>query len=154
LEFVMKTPSAALIIFSLTVSVAPISAHHTITAIYDTNKVVTLKGVVTEVNWQNPHVILHLDVKNGDGATTSWAIETRATNIVKRCGLNQDFVKAGETVSTDVLVAKDGARKAWLETITLPGGGTTRLSAASQPPVGKFCLAALMPPISGHRRPT
>jgi hypothetical protein len=125
----MKTPSAALVALTLTVSAVPLLAHHTISAIYDTNKVVTLKGVVTQVDWQNPHVVLHLDAKNDDGTTVSWNVETRATYILKRCGLGQDFVKAGEAVSMDVVVAKDGTRRAALETITLPSG-TSYLSMA------------------------
>jgi hypothetical protein len=118
----MKTPSVALAALALTVSAVPLLAHHTISAIYDTSKVVTLKGVVTEVDWQNPHVMLHLDVKNDDGTTISWNVETRAIYILKRCGLDQDFITAGETVTMDVVVAKDGTRKAALETVALPGG--------------------------------
>jgi hypothetical protein len=117
----MTTPRAALVALALTVS-TPLLAHHTISAVYDTSKVVTLKGVVTEVDWQNPHVILHLDVKSDDGTIVSWNIETWHLQGMRRRGLTQDFVKAGDTVDMTVFVAKDRTRKAELESITLPSG--------------------------------
>ena len=118
----MKHSSAALAALALIISAAPLSGHHTISAVYDTNKVVTLKGVVTEVDWQNPHVILHLDVKNADGNTARWNVETWHLQGMRRLGLNQDFVKAGDPVEMTVFIAKDGTQKAELESITLPTG--------------------------------
>src|SRR5262245_18721353 len=107
----MKTSSAALVAVALTVSAPALLAHHTIS-----------KGVVTEVDWQNPHVILHLDVKNDDGALVSWDVETWHLQGMRWRGLNQVFVKAGDTVDMTVFVAKDGTRKAELESIALPTG--------------------------------
>jgi hypothetical protein len=105
----------------------PISAHHTVAAVYDAAKTVTLSGVVTQVDWQFPHIIFHMDVKNADGSTTTWDVETVNPQGMRRHGLTEDFVKAGDTVSMDVLLAKDGTRHAALETITTPTG-TTYLS--------------------------
>ena len=107
----------------MTVSAAAPSAHHTISAVYDISKVVTLKGVVTEVDWQNPHVILHLDVKNDDGTLVTWNVETWHLQGMRRRGLTQQaFVKVGDAVDMTVFVAKDGTWKAELESITLPSG--------------------------------
>jgi uncharacterized protein DUF6152 len=131
LEFDMKNSSAALIALSLTVP-ASLSAHHTISAVYDTSKVVALKGVVTEVDWQNPHVILHLDVKNADGSTVRWDVETWHLQGMRRRGLNQNFVKAGDPVDMTVFIAKDGTQKAELESIALPTG-TAYFSMVKQP---------------------
>jgi hypothetical protein len=130
----MKAPSTALVALAVAVLAAPLSAHHTISAIYDTNTVVTLKGVVTEVDWQNPHVILHLDVKNDDGSLVNWAVETWHLQGMRRHGLTQDFVKAGDAVDMTVFTAKDGTRKAELESITLPTG-TAHLSMVPAPSV-------------------
>jgi hypothetical protein len=114
LAFAMSTPM-------------PITAHHTVAAVYDATKTVTLSGVVTQVDWQFPHIIFHMDVKNADGSTTSWDVETVNPQGMRRHGLTEDFVKAGDTVSMEVLVVKDGTRHAALETITTPTG-TTYLS--------------------------
>jgi hypothetical protein len=128
----MKHSSAALVALALIISAEPLSAHHTISAVYDTNKVVTLKGVVAELDWQNPHVILHLDVKNADGTTARWDVETWHLQGMRRLGLNQDFVKAGDPVEMTVFIAKDGTQKAELESITLPTG-TAYLSMVKRP---------------------
>ncbi len=90
----MKTGIGAIVGLAVTISGIPLLAHHTISAVYDVDKLVTLKGVVTEVDWQNPHVVIHLDVKNDDGGVVSWNVETQAIYILKkkrpRSGLHQD----------------------------------------------------------------
>jgi hypothetical protein len=118
----MRTQIGAVVGLALTVSVLPLFAHHSIGSIYDTDKSVTLKGIVTKVEWQNPHVILHLDVKNDDGSTVGWSVETLAASGLMSRGLDRDFIKAGDTVSMNVFVAKDGAQRAAAQTITLPAG--------------------------------
>jgi hypothetical protein len=105
----------------------PLLAHHTISWYYDTTTLVTMRGVVTEVEWKQPHVRLHLDVKNEQGESVGWTVETRGPLLLTRAGLDRDFVKVGETVSVDVFVSKDGTHAAALETITLPTK-TIRLS--------------------------
>jgi hypothetical protein len=119
--------SGAIVALAFAMSTRPISAHHTVAAVYDATKTATFSGVVTQVDWQFPHIIFHMDVKNADGSTTSWEVETVNPQGMRRHGLTEDFVKAGDTVSMDVLVAKDGTRHAALETITTPTG-TTYLS--------------------------
>ena len=105
----------------MTVAVAAVSAHHTVSYIYDIEKPVLLKGVVTEVEWKNPHVLLHLDVKGNDGVTVSWLLEARAAYIMRRMGMEQDFIKTGETVDLTVCVAKDGSHKGGVHSVELSG---------------------------------
>ena len=120
--------STAVVALSLAVSVTtPIGAHHTVAAVYDATKTVTLTGIVTQVGWQFPHIIFHLDVRNADGSTTTWDVETVNPQGMRRHGLTEDFVKAGDRVSMEILLAKDGTRHAALETITT-STGTTYLS--------------------------
>ncbi len=109
--------SAALII----VAVAAVSAHHSASYIYDIQKPVLLKGIVTEVEWRNPHVLLHLDVKENDGVTVSWLLEARAVYIMRRMGMEQDFIQTGKTVDVTVCAAKDGSHKAGLQSINQSG---------------------------------
>ena len=117
----MKTGIGAIVILAV-ISGIPLLAHHTISAVYDVDTLVTLKGVVTEVDWQNPHVVIHLDVKHDDGSVVSWNVETQAIYILKRKGLDRDFIKTGDAASMNVFVARDGAQKAALESMTLPSG--------------------------------
>jgi hypothetical protein len=101
----------------LTISATPLRAHHTIAWVYDVTKRVTLKGVVTQIDWQRPHIVFHLDVKNDDGSIVRWDVETKNPQGMRLQGLTEDFLKVGETVTMDVFVAKDGAQRAAAETI-------------------------------------
>ena len=103
--------------------VRPSFAHHS-TALYDTTKAVTIKGVVTSVDWRNPHVRIHLDVIGADHHTFNWDVETWGVGQMSVRGLTNGFLKPGDHVSTDVFVAKDGNLRAVVHTLTLPDGRT------------------------------
>jgi Family of unknown function (DUF6152) len=107
----------------LTGSVMFVFAHHS-TAAYDTTKVVTMKGIVTSVDWRNPHVRIHLDVTDPDRGIHNWDIETWGTGQLAVRGLTKGFLKPGDHVSTDLFVAKDGTLGAIIHTLTLPDGRT------------------------------
>jgi hypothetical protein len=118
---------------ALMASVLPLAAHHTIAAVYDVTKLVTLKGVVAQVDWQFPHIIFHLDARNDDGTVARWDVETENPQGLRRRGLTQDFVKAGDAVTMDVFVAKDGTQHAAAETITSSTGTTNVSMVPNQP---------------------
>ncbi|HUK32329.1 MAG TPA: DUF6152 family protein [Vicinamibacterales bacterium] len=103
------------------------SAHHTISAVYDVSQRTTLNGVITDVEWKQPHVIIHVDVRGANGSVV-WDVETQGAFNLKQRGLSADFVKPGETVTVTVCVAKDGSHKGWLHEIVSPAG-TTLFSA-------------------------
>ena len=93
--------SGAVVALALTVSATtPIGAHHTVAAVYDATKTVMLSGLVTQVDWQFPHIIFHLDVRNADGVH-HWDVETVNPQGMRRHGLTEDFVKAGDRVSME-----------------------------------------------------
>ena len=79
---------------------APAVAHHAFAAEFDVNQPVKLRGVVTKVEWINPHAWLHIDVKGADGSTEQWEIELGAPNGLLRRGWRKDSVPVG----TEVLV--------------------------------------------------
>ena len=91
---------------------APLLAHHSVTAVYDISKVVTLKGAVTEVTWLNPHSTFSLNVKDADGNTVNWTVELPPPNNLVRRDWKRDDLKQGDQVSVDVWRAKDGSRLA------------------------------------------
>ena len=66
----------------------------------------TLTGVVTKVDWVNPHAYIYVDVKGDDGTVVNWAIETGAPNALYRQGWRKDDLKAGDTVTLDAFLAK------------------------------------------------
>ncbi len=91
---------------------APLQAHHAFAAEFDAKKEVTLKGAVTTVEWINPHVWIHVDVKKPDGKTEAWAIEAGTPNVLFRRGVTKQSLKAGTEVVIDGYQAKDGSHRA------------------------------------------
>src|ERR1043165_5708688 len=90
-------------------SAATASAHHTVAYSFDVSKLVPLRGTVTAVEWKNPHVIYHLTVPDANGASIDWAIESRHLQGMRRAGVEPDSIKAGDRVTMNVLVARDGS---------------------------------------------
>jgi hypothetical protein len=113
----------------------PLAAHHTPLADFDFTKPVTLKGVVTRVEWINPHAWIHIDVKDAGGNVVSWRVELASVNALARRGVTKDsFKQAGET-TVDVWLAKDGSEHAGATpggTLTLPSGEKIRGSYSSK----------------------
>jgi hypothetical protein len=108
--------------FALLMPVAPAFAHHSFAAEFDGSKQITLTGVVTKVDWVNPHAYIYVDVKGDDGAVVNWAIETGAPNVLYRQGWRKDDLKTGDTVTLQAFVAKDGTHTAAARSVKLPDG--------------------------------
>jgi hypothetical protein len=102
-------------------SVSP-SAHHAFAAEFDANKPVTMKGTVTKMEWLNPHVWLHMDVKQPDGKVENWAFEAGTPNVLFRRGFTRKSLLPGTEVVIDGYRAKDGSRRANGRDITFPDG--------------------------------
>ena len=68
---------------------APLAAHHSWTADYDSAKPVTVKGVVTKVEWTNPHT-LYIESKDEKGTVTSWNFEMASTLALERGGWSRN----------------------------------------------------------------
>jgi hypothetical protein len=112
-------------------STLALSAHHTISAYYDVTRHATLKGVVSNVEWKNPHSFIHLDVTGANGGVAEWEVETQAPYVLRRRNAEVlDAIKPGDTVTATVCVAKDGASKGWLRELVAPGGMTIDVSGA------------------------
>lgn len=101
---------------------ASISAHHAFAAEFDANKPLLFKGTVTKMEWINPHVWIHVDVKKPDGAVESWAIEGGAPVNLLRRGLTKQSLPLGTEILVDGYQAKDGSRRANGREITLGDG--------------------------------
>lgn len=119
----MRTKSGLLIIgFGLLLAAVPALAHHAFVAQYDANKSTTLQGVVTKVEWTNPHARFYVDVKDKSGSVTNWNLELASPNALRRLGWTRDILKVGDKVSVFVAPAKDGAKMANARTVTLADG--------------------------------
>lgn len=108
--------------FGLFLSALPALAHHAFVAEYDATKSTTLRGVVTKVEWTNPHARFYVDVKDSGGKATNWNLELASPNALRRLGWTRDVLKVGDQVSVLVAPAKDGAKMANARTVTLSDG--------------------------------
>lgn len=132
------------ITFFATLSVAagllaalPLSAHHSFAAEFDGSKQITLTGVVTKVDWVNPHAWVYVDVKSPDGTVTNWGLESGAPNALYRAGWRKDDLKVGDTVTFEAFLAKDGSHTAAARQVKLPDGRKVFAGSAASGPEQK-----------------
>lgn len=107
---------------SLALSAASVSAHHAFAAEFDANKPVTMEGTITRMEWTNPHVWLHMDVKQPDGKVENWAFEAGTPNVLFRRGFTRKSLSPGTVVKVDGYRAKDGSRRANGRDLTFKDG--------------------------------
>jgi hypothetical protein len=101
---------------------APLVAHHSFAAEYDSKKPVELKGTVVEVEWVNPHAWIHMEVKDEAGKATKWSCELGSPNILMRNGWKRDTLKPGDAIIINGSAAKDGSNMANARTVRLANG--------------------------------
>ena len=100
----------------------PLLAHHSFSAEYDASKPIEVKGVVTKLDWANPHTFFWVDVKDDKGETVNWGCETNGPNGLIRAGWRRDSLKVGDTVSVSGYRAKDGSHIMDARRVLLPDG--------------------------------
>ena len=119
---------------ALLVGAVPLVAHHSFAAEYDADKPVELKGVVTRVEWTNPHARFYLDVKDATGQVTNWNLELASPNVLVRSGWSRTSLRIGDDVTVSGAQAKDGAKMANARAVVLADG--RKVFSMSTPPSG------------------
>ncbi len=114
-------------IFGLLLVAAPALAHHSPNAEFSFTKTVTIKGTISSVEWINPHVYVHLDVKDANGKVTPWNFETHPTRFLHKAGVTKEMLLGpdgeGQTVTIEAYPAKDGSKDlGFIQKITFPDG--------------------------------
>ena len=125
----MKKLRILLLGLVLPASAAPLVAHHSFAAEFDATKRVQLTGVVTKVEWTNPHVWFYVNVKDeATGKLVNWGAEMGSPNALNRTGWTRNTIKIGMVVTFNGALAKDGSNRVNTNTVLVDG---KQLGAAS-----------------------
>ena len=108
---------AGLLAFSM-----PMLAHHGSRVSYDLSKQVTMKGVVTEYQYQNPHIYIMYDVKDENGNVVHWGAETNSPVVQARFGWDRRTLKPGDEITVTGNLSKNGSHILRLKKIVFPTG--------------------------------
>jgi hypothetical protein len=100
----------------------PLIAHHSFAAEYDSKKTITIHGIVQKVAWVNPHAYVWVDAKDENGKVVTYAFESLSPNALMRGGWTRNSLKAGDEVTVDGYLAKDGSHLVDARNVTLPDG--------------------------------
>ncbi len=128
----MKERIVILLAGALLSASAPLLAHHSFAAEYDSTKPVTLKGTVVKFDWVNPHSRLYMDVKDeATGQTVQWELETGNVTTLQRRGWRRDTLKPGDSIVVTGYRAKDGTNLAAASTVSTADGRKLFAGSAS-----------------------
>ena len=111
-----------LLLAGVAVFASPLSAHHGRGATFDMQKRLPLKGVVSQVKWQNPHVLIFLDVKDETGKAVTWAFENSNVHTLANQGYNRNTLKVGQEITAIVNPAANGTPLGIIVKVVLADG--------------------------------
>jgi hypothetical protein len=109
-------------------------AHHEITGKFDDAKPMSIDGVVTLVDWRNPHAHVFVNVAGQDGELLNWAVELESPVELERSGWSRETLRPGDRVTVQGIVARDGSRQIWGDSVVQGGTGRKVLFAKDTAP--------------------
>src|SRR5882672_1893801 len=114
-------------------TVVPVAAHHSFAAEFDASKPFKLTGVVTKVEWQNPHTIFYLDITDErTKKVTNWSFEMGSPNGLMRNGWTRNTLKIGDVVMVEGSLARGGKPYGNARAVVLDSTGKRLFAASSQ----------------------
>ena len=123
-KLLVKAMLAGLVTLGAALSTNHLQAHHSFAAEFDANKTIQLSGIVTKVEWSNPHVWIYLNVKDeASGQTVNWGAELGPPHLLQRRGWRRDTLKIGTQINVDGFMARNGSDRVNARTVTLAATG-------------------------------
>jgi hypothetical protein len=116
------TPGVVAVAFALSCLAVPLVAHHSWSSDYDADKPVTVKGVVTKVEWTNPHTHFYIESKDEKGTVTTWNFEMASTLALERSGWSRKTLQVGDQVTITGFGGRAVTERAIAQTITTADG--------------------------------
>jgi proline racemase len=128
-----RFPVAAMVAALLgALACASATAHHSFAVFFDSEDgVVSVRGIVTQFNFTNPHGVIRLNVKDKNGAVVEWKAETNSPSILERRGWRKDSLKVGEEIVVEGWRARDGANYMRMRKVTRADGTPVGIPFAS-----------------------
>jgi hypothetical protein len=111
-------------------SVIPTYAHHSASSEFDTQTAIQVKGVLTRMDWINPHAYMHLAVKDSTGKVENWDVEMAGLSKLRLAGMGKKQFVVGETYTVTGNPARGGRHMVLIGTLTFPDGQVFRRGAA------------------------
>jgi hypothetical protein len=137
------TGGLALMLALFVLAGTPGLAHHSIAAKFDETKSATLSGVVTNVDWRNPHVHVFVNVRGPKNEWVNWAVELESPIDLQDSGWNRESVQPGDSITVQGYPSRNGSRQVWSQKMTLTQTGRQVLN-----------VKPLSPPVPLAKRPT
>src|SRR5678815_1826897 len=120
-------------VINLLPAATPVAAHHSFAAEFDASKPFKLTGVVTKVEWQNPHTIFYLDITDErTKKVTNWSFEMGSPNGLMRNGWTRNTLKVGDEATVEGSLARDGSPYGNAQAVVLAGTGKRLFAASSR----------------------
>ena len=107
------------------------NGHHSVSGVFDSDRPFEIDGVVTEVEWINPHIYLHLEVTEADGEITRWQLETLPTAFMRKAGISKAMLEGdGTPVTVSGIESHTLPNVGWIRRITFEDGRYFQISAS------------------------
>ena len=118
---------------ALVLGARSVVAHHSFSAEFDAKKPFKMTGIVTKVEWMNPHTFFYIDVTDEKtNKVTNWAMEMGSPNGLMRAGWTRNTMKVGDKVTVEGSLAKDGSPTGNARSVLLAESGKRLFAASSQ----------------------